>query len=106
MMKNNQNKDQIRLLTNQLVKNATYLGLSESTIQNMFQPAFESKAGLTIKVNEPGDGDMGNKCKYYTQMPHHPLPNCVHYESKTSAFDILGAIFGKLKRLDKGERTI
>jgi capsule polysaccharide export protein KpsC/LpsZ len=99
-------KEKIRLLTNLLVKNAAYLGLSESTIQNMLQSAFESNPGLKIMIKHKGDKKLGKKCKYNDRMPHHPLPNCVRYENKTSKLDMIGAIFGTAKRLDKGVRTM
>lgn len=101
-----QNFKKLNILTNIIVNNATYLGLSELTIQNMLQSAFESKPGLKLYVKHTEDRKKGAKCKHYELMPHHPLPNCVHYENKTSELDMLGAIFGKAKRLDKGLRTV
>lgn len=89
-----------------LVKNATYLGLSELTIQKMVQAAFESNPGLKLVVNHKAKVGIKNKCKHYEKMPHHPLPNCENYENKTSELDMLGALFGIAKRLDKGVRTV
>jgi hypothetical protein len=102
----NQHSKKLGLLTNLLVKNATYLGLSESTIQNMLQLAFESNPGLKIVIKHKSDKKMGMKCKHYDRMPHHPLPNCVRYENETSKLDMIGALFGKAKRQDKGVRTM
>jgi len=97
----------LRLLTDQLVRNATYLGLSESTIQNMCKAAFESDPGVLIEVaNMERLKEKKPQCKYYTEMPHHPLPNCTNYESQPSKFDIIGALFGKMIRMDKGRRHI
>ena len=105
MIKNEKYSKKLRLLTSQLVKNATYLGLSESTIQNMLQPAFESNPGLKIAINHQ-DGAREKKCRYHEMMPHHPLPNCINYENKTSKLDMIGALFGRAKRIDKGTRTV
>jgi hypothetical protein len=98
--------NKIRLLTNLIVKNATYLGLSESTIQNMLQLAFESNPGLKIVIKHKNNKKMGMKCEHHDRMPHHPLPNCVRYENETSKLDMIGALFGKAKRQDKGVRTM
>lgn len=78
--------NKLRLLTNQLTENATYLGLSESTIQNMLKSAFESNPGLNIEVTATAPGRKV-KCQHYDLMPHHPLPNCTRFENKTSKFD-------------------
>jgi len=102
----NKHSKKLGLLTNLLVKNATYLGLSESTIQNMLQLAFESNPGLKIVIKHKSNKKMGMKCKHYDRMPHHPLPNCVRYENETSKLDMIGALFGKAKRQDKGVRTM
>jgi len=105
-MKKTYEMKKLRLLTDQLVRNATYLGLSESTIQNMLQLAFESNPGLKIVIKQKGNKKIGMKCVNYDRMPHHPLPNCVRYENETSKLDMIGALFGKAKRQDKGVRTM
>lgn len=106
MAKNN-NKNQIRILADHLVKNATYLGVSESTIQNMLRAAFESESGIKIEVvHTSGLKKPFNKCNHYSMMPHQPLPNCTKFENKVSDYDILGALFGKQLRLNKGMKTI
>lgn len=102
----NQNTKKLRLLTSLLVKNATYLGLSESTIQNMLQLAFESNPGLKLVIKHKSEDKRGPKCKHHDKMPHHPLPNCMRYENETSKLDMLGALFGIAKRQDKGVRTV
>ena len=102
----NVNVKKLRLLTNQLVENATYLGLSELTIQNMLKSALESNPGLKIHMKHKVEALRGKECKYYDLMPHHPLPNCVQFENKSSVFDLIGALFGKEKRMDKGVKTV
>jgi hypothetical protein len=72
----------------------------------MLQTAFESDPGLKINITESSKKKRERKCKHHDKMPHHPLPNCIRYGNKTSAFDLLGAIFGIISRLDKGSRVV
>lgn len=113
-MKKSLNKELlIEKIKAQLIANAAHLGLSDLTLQNMISSALESKPGTQIKecINT-GKGNSGSleveqkKCKFYHLMPHHPLPSCFDYSRVSSKLDPICALFGVMRREDKGRETI
>lgn len=106
-MKNTQQSEIIKRIIRILIMNATRMGLSDLTLQNMITTALESNPGTLIKVsNKSEEGYEGKRCKYHDLMPHHPLPNSTSYARKKSRLDQLCALFGKIRREDTGINRI
>lgn len=102
MIKTQINK--LKDLTSILLDNATYLGLSDSTVQNMLESALESDPGVSIrKPTYTAETDKDRRCRFYDLMPHHPLPNVSSFINTPSKFGIVSALFGILRREEKGQ---
>lgn len=96
-----------KLFNEVIYPNAAYLRISELGLKYIMKRLKSSASGIEIVVEstaKPRKDDW--KCKHYNQMPHHPLPNCSHYESYPSGFDMISALLGVQQRESKGQRKI
>lgn len=59
-MKNTVNN--LNLLLERLLSNATYLGLSESTVQNMLKSALESNPGVEVRAKYNEEMKKERRC--------------------------------------------
>ena len=94
-------------LKTQLLKNATYL-LGDSKIQDIVNQALASISMRTTNAHfTSSENSIGkHRCKHFHLMPHHPLPNCLEYSRENSKYDIVSALFGKVRRENKGKELI
>lgn len=100
-MNNKIKNQQLLYLIGLISDNAAYLGLSDSTVRNMLKSALGLN-GVEIKRNFKESYPEDKACKHFDRMPHHPLPNVSSFVNSPSGFGIIGALFGKLLREEKG----
>lgn len=95
-----------KILTN-VIKNATYL-IGDSKIKDIVTQALSSISSRTItaRKNPTGKHAIGRKCRHYSLMPHHPLPNSIEYSRENSNYDVISALFGNVRRENKGSERI
>lgn len=96
----------LEVLTAQIVKNAAYLGISDSTLKDMVTTALNSNPGLEIEMQYTAGSEDKKHCKHYHLMPHHPIPNSIEYSRTQSRFDPICALFGILKRENTGKQYV
>ena len=94
------------LLTN-ILKNATYV-VGDSKIQDIVNQALASisSKSITFRPSETTAKSQREKCRHYNKMPHHPLPNSVEYTRENSNYEMVSALFGIIRRENKGKENI